>query len=164
MAQNDWEIVYLGLGSNLNHPRKQLEKAIESLKALEDCQWLKTSRFVESLPQGPQDQPNFINAVVCFKTRLTANNLLLACQTIEQALGKIKQREWGERIIDIDLLLYGDSVIEAPDLQVPHPQMLTRDFVILPLLEIEPTLKLPNGKPLSDYASQLPKTFIIHDE
>ncbi|PLA75182.1 2-amino-4-hydroxy-6-hydroxymethyldihydropteridine diphosphokinase [Hydrogenovibrio sp. SC-1] len=164
MVQNGWEIVYLGLGSNLNHPKKQLEKAIELLRALDDCQWLKTSHFVESQPQGPQDQPNFVNAVVCLKTRLTANSLLLACQTIEQTLGKIKQREWGERIIDIDLLLYGNEVIEEPHLRVPHPQMLTRDFVILPLLEIEPSLKLPNGKPLSYYASQLPETFIIHGE
>lgn len=164
MAQNGWKIVYLGLGSNLSQPKKQLEKAIELLKALEGCQWLETSRFVESLPQGPQDQPNFINAVVSLKTRLTAGDLLLACQTIEQSLGKIKQRDWGERIIDIDMLLYGDEVIEKPNLIVPHPQMLTRDFVVLPLLQIAPNLVLPNGKPLSYYASQLPETFIIHDE
>lgn len=164
MAQNDWITVYLGLGSNLSSPKTQLKKAIDMLQSLDGCQLVACSRFVQSLPQGPQDQPDFINAVVGLKTRLGARELLMACQSIEQTLGKVKQREWGERIIDIDILLYGEEVIGETDLVVPHPQMLARDFVILPLLEIAPDLTLPNGVPLSDYASKLSETFIVPDE
>lgn len=157
----DWKTVYLGLGSNLNQPKKQLEKAVELLKALVDCRWQATSSFVESRPQGPQDQPNFANAVLCLETRLSAMDLLRACQRIEQSLGKEKVRDWGERIIDIDLLLYDDAVIHEVDLIVPHPFMLERDFVLLPLLAIAPNLNLPNGQSLAHYAAKLSSTFIV---
>jgi len=161
MVDKIWQTVYLGLGSNLNQPKKQLEKAMDTLNALSGCRWLSASSFIESLPQGPQDQPNFINAVVAIETCLSPMDLLRACQAIELRLGKQKKRDWGERVIDIDLLLYGQQIIDEADLIVPHPNMLTRDFVLLPLLEISPELILPNGQPVAHYVSQLSETFVI---
>lgn len=162
MSNRPWQDVYLGLGSNLHQPRRQVEIAIEELKKLAGCEWQASSSLVASYPQGPQDQPDFVNAVVWLKTQLSAQDLLMACQSIERLMGKQKKRDWGERVIDIDLLLYGQSVIDTPDLTVPHPQMLLRDFVLLPLLEISPDVVLPNAQRVADYAPQLADSFIIH--
>ena len=101
---------------------------------------------------GPQDQPDFVNAVALLHTSLNAMPLLERLQSIEQQQGKIFKRHWGERTIDLDLLLYGGANINTPQLTIPHPQLTQRNFVILPLLEIAPQLCLPNGMKLSEVA------------
>lgn len=151
---------FIGIGSNLDDPKHQVLTAIESLKILPDSRWQAASRLYASRPQGPQDQPDFVNAVACVKTRLAPLALLDALQGIEQTQGKIKKRHWGERLIDLDVLLYGDQVIDNPRLQVPHPFMVERDFVLLPLMDILPEGRMPNGRTFKELASQVPDVFV----
>ncbi|WP_127470413.1 2-amino-4-hydroxy-6-hydroxymethyldihydropteridine diphosphokinase [Thiomicrorhabdus aquaedulcis] len=132
--------VYIGLGSNLANPSLQLRSALKAMANLPNTCLLSTSSFYGSAPQGPQDQPDFINAVCLLDTPLLPNELLKALQAIEQTQGRTKKRHWGERLIDLDILLYDDQVINAIDLTVPHPQLLLRDFVLQPLAEIAPGL------------------------
>ena len=132
--------VLIGLGSNLNDPKKQLLNAIDKIRLISDIAVLAQSSLYESSPQGPQDQENFYNAVILVSTNLPATSLLKSLQEIENDFGRIKTRRWGERVIDLDILFYGQNEIQSisPDLTIPHLQALTRDFVIIPALEIAP--------------------------
>ncbi|MDO8953927.1 MAG: 2-amino-4-hydroxy-6-hydroxymethyldihydropteridine diphosphokinase [Gammaproteobacteria bacterium] len=136
-------IVFLGLGSNLNSPIDQINQAITELANLPRTTMLDHSSLHHSKPLGPQDQPDFINAVVKLETELAPMDLLKACQALEQQHGRIKTRHWGERTLDIDILLYGNQLIDLPELTVPHPEMMNRAFVLQPLAEIAPELILP---------------------
>ncbi len=136
-------LVYLGLGSNLSDPCAQLEQAIHSLEMLPDCQILKCSSFYRSRPMGPQDQPEYINAIVSLETNLQAESLLDALQAIEQRQGRVRDRHWGARTLDLDILLYGDEVIDTDRLSVPHPGLHKREFVLYPLYELAPDLMVP---------------------
>jgi len=153
--------VLIGLGSNLNSPVEQIQTAIRSISSHNDIELLKTSSFYESLPQGPQDQARFINAVILIATSLKPTSLLLTLQDIERSQGKIKVRHWGERCIDLDILFIEQQIINQtnPDLIVPHPHALNRDFVLLPACEIEPDWQLADKSVLKDYLS----TCIRHD-
>ncbi len=148
-------ICYIGLGSNLANPPQQLHTAIAKLSALPYIQVINISQFYQTTPVGPQDQPDFVNAVVAIDTSLNAIDLLSQLQHIEQQQGRIRQQRWGPRTLDLDLLLYGDAIINTPQLTVPHPELLNRRFVIEPLLEIAPMLTLPDGGYLRDLASHL---------
>ena len=143
--------VLIGLGSNLCDPALQVTKAIAALSSLPQTRLIQASSLYQSLPQGPQDQDRFCNAVALLETRLTPAALLLALQAIEQQSGRIKTRHWGERILDLDLLFYGQHTIRLhdPDLCIPHPHALSRDFVLIPALEICPDWRLPDGSALS---------------
>mgnify|MGYP000235112462 CR=1 FL=1 len=145
--------VLIGLGSNLNKPQQQVAKAIEAIKNIDGIDFQRASSLYESSPQGPQDQENFCNAVVLVSTNTSPEALLLVLQDIENDFGRIKTRHWGERVIDLDILYYGQSIIDiqTPDLQIPHLQALTRDFVIIPALEITPDWCLPDGTLLKNY-------------
>jgi 2-amino-4-hydroxy-6-hydroxymethyldihydropteridine diphosphokinase len=132
-------IAYLGLGSNLYHPLEQIKQAINELSQLKNSKIIAQSSFYESNPVGPQDQPKFINAVIKLETELLPLELLTACQAIEHKQGRVKTRHWGERCIDIDILLFGKQRIALPELKVPHPEMHKRAFVLQPLFEIEPS-------------------------
>lgn len=145
--------VLIGLGSNLDHPQQQVIKAIDAIKRIEGVYSLQASSLYESSPQGPQDQDNFCNAVVLVSTNLLPSTLLALLQTIENDFGRIKTRHWGERVIDLDILFYGQQHIdsEQPDLHIPHRHALTRDFVMIPALEITPDWRLPDGSKLKDY-------------
>jgi len=151
MSNNTAISVLIGIGSNLNDPGFQVAQAISALTSLPHTQWIKSSSPYRSLPQGPQDQDLFCNAVALIETRLSPAELLLALQSIEQAFGRIKTRHWGERIIDLDILFYGQDTIllQEPDLCIPHPHALSRDFVLIPALEICPDWRLPDGSLLS---------------
>ena len=127
---------YLGLGSNLREPRRQLSRAFASLRTLPRSAILRQSRVYHSLPMGVRAQPNYYNQVIAIQTTLPAHALLRHCQAIEQKQHRIRKRRWGARTLDIDILLYGNQVIHTHDLIVPHPEMLKRDFVLIPLLEI----------------------------
>lgn len=128
--------VYLALGSNLNHPMMQLCQAIAALMALPHSEWVGSSSFYHSKPMGPQNQPDYINAVVAIDTQLTAKQLLAETQAVERLQGRVRTRRWGERVIDIDILLYGNEIHTEGQLQIPHPHMGERFFVMLPLLEV----------------------------
>ena len=149
--------VYLGLGANLNAPRKQIHAAVAALKALEDVEFVCVSHDYASKPMGPQDQPDYVNAVACVKTALKPEQLLDLTQAIELEHGRVRKEErWGPRTLDIDILLFGNDVINTPRLTVPHYGLTEREFVVYPLLEIAPTLVLPNNQSLADITKTLP--------
>jgi len=143
---------YLGLGTNLGDRRANLTKALQHLGQVPTVEIVKTSSIYETAPVGPQGQPDFLNQVVQAEVTCSARRLLELVQGIEQDMGRVRRRRWGERIIDIDILLYGDETIDEPDLQIPHPQMLARQFVLVPLAEIAPDLILPDGGRATDAA------------
>nr|WP_246261592.1 2-amino-4-hydroxy-6-hydroxymethyldihydropteridine diphosphokinase [Thiomicrorhabdus cannonii] len=149
------------MGSNLDHPERQLSEALQALAALPATRLLQQSHFYASKPQGPQDQPDFMNAVCLLETDLSAHALLQALQQIEQSQGRVKKRHWGERCIDLDILLYGDQSIQTPELTVPHKEMATRDFVLLPLAEISPGRVIPGMGRVETLIAQLEQTFVV---
>ena len=151
-------IVYIALGSNLNMPIQQLKLAIQAMADLPDTEIKKVSSLYQSQPLGPQDQPDYVNAVACLETGLSPLVLLDALQNIENGQGRIRLRRWGERTLDLDILLYDNQIIHNERLTVPHDDMQNREFVIVPLYEISPELILPDGVSLQ----QLVKRFSSH--
>lgn len=156
-----WFRVAIGLGSNLDDPAQQIKTAVQSLQALDSVRQFSMSDLWHSKPQGPQDQPYFVNAVCVFETCLTPEVLLTSLQAIEQKQGRIKQRHWGERLIDLDILLYADQRIEQPGLVIPHPYMHQRDFVLIPLAQVWPQDHLPGLGKLAELIAQLDDSFIL---
>lgn len=136
---------WIGLGSNLDDPRRHVERALEELDHLPLTRRLAASRLYVSRPQGPQDQSDFINAVALLETRLSPLALLDQLQALEQRHRRVRARRWGPRTLDLDLLLFDDSVLALPRLSVPHPELMRRAFVVVPLLELAPELALPDG-------------------
>jgi 2-amino-4-hydroxy-6-hydroxymethyldihydropteridine diphosphokinase len=143
-------VVYLGLGSNLGDRRAEIERAVAALGNLGRLE--AQSRLYETLPEGGALQPKYLNAVVRMETQHSARELLSACLDIERAQGRIRPsgQDKAPRTIDIDVLLYGGQVIDAPELQVPHPRLLVRPFVCIPLADVAlPGLRHPvTGEPL----------------
>lgn len=135
--------IYIGLGSNIEQPYLQIKNAMLALGSLPETKVLSDSGFFKSKPMGPEDQPDYINAVIELQTTMDAAELLKQCQFIEQQQGRIKTRHWGERSIDLDILLYQGQKIETDDLTVPHPGICMRDFVYLPLLKLNPGVEIP---------------------
>ncbi len=142
---------YLGLGSNLNTPQRQLRQALMSLSKLPRSVIVAKSMIYSSKAYGVRSQPTFCNMVIAVDTTLSAQDLLYCCQRIEKIHQRVRKKRWGPRTLDIDLLLYSDCTIRQAGLKVPHPEMINRDFVLTPLLEIYPQAKLPNGDSLSSY-------------
>jgi len=147
--------VIVGLGSNLCEPIKQVLLAFEKISQIAECKLVSKSSLYVSSPQGPQDQEDFCNAAVLLETTLTPVQLLQALQTIEVDTGRVKTRHWGERIIDLDIIFFGQQTLslKEPFLSIPHPQALHRDFVIIPTLEIAPNWLLPDNSPLAIHAA-----------
>jgi len=139
-------ITYIGLGSNLGDSRQIMAEAVQKLTSLGI---VKISHLYQSPPMGPQDQPNYHNAVVQLITDLAPLDLLDCLQALEQEAGRVRLRHWGERTLDLDLLIYGDERIQNERLTVPHVGVMERDFVLLPLLDIDTELQL-NGQSLKD--------------
>ncbi len=144
--------VYIALGSNLDNPLEQLKQAVESLKTFATN--FEVSPFYGSKPVGPQDQPDYVNAVAKFETDLSALALLDKLQSIENAQGRVRVRRWGERTLDLDIILYGDEQIQNERLTVPHIEMKNREFVIVPMYDLTPDLVLPSGKKLAEIYQQ----------
>lgn len=144
-------LCYLGLGSNLRSPERQLRKAIILLRTLPRSIVTNTSKIYQSLPWGVRSQPPYCNMVVAIHTSLSAQHLLMNCHCIEATLQRVPNKRWGARTLDIDLLLYGKEIINQRELTVPHPRMINRDFVLVPLLEIAPEAQLPSGEPLANF-------------
>jgi len=148
---------YLGLGSNLNSPKRQIHLAFQALRALPQTQILNISSLYQSEAAGVVGQPQYCNAVVSIKTRLPARRLLKHCQNLETTHGRVRKKHWGARTLDIDLLLYGKDSIQTPELTLPHPRLHVRDFMLAPLLELWPDANLPDGTPLTTCLDNLEK-------
>ncbi|MCH9699122.1 MAG: 2-amino-4-hydroxy-6-hydroxymethyldihydropteridine diphosphokinase [Gammaproteobacteria bacterium] len=133
---------YIGIGSNLDDPCRHVLTANQHLAALTGTQWIRSSSLYASSPMGPQDQPDYINAVAMVKTALTPHQLLTELQAIEHYHGRERKRHWGERTLDLDILVYGDLRIVSEQLTIPHVGIGQRAFVIFPLYDIAPTLHI----------------------
>lgn len=153
--------VYLALGSNLADPLHQVDAALAALDALPDTQRIATSTFYRTPPYGPADQPDYLNAAVALETALSPESLLDHTQRIELEHGRVRKAErWGPRTLDIDLMLFGDAVINTERLIVPHYDMLNRAFMLLPLCEIAPDACLPDGRLLKTILDTLDSSTI----
>lgn len=151
------ERVFIGLGSNLATPIEQLRSALATLAALPHTDLIAQSSFYSSDPLGPADQPRYVNAVVALDTELSPLALLDALQTIELEQGRTRKAErWGPRTLDLDILLFGERRLDEPRLTVPHYHMHARAFVLYPLAEIAPDLKLPDGRALTELLGACP--------
>ncbi|MET4027928.1 2-amino-4-hydroxy-6-hydroxymethyldihydropteridine diphosphokinase [Marinobacter sp. MBR-99] len=149
-------LAYVGLGSNLEDPTAQLARAVAELASLPGTTLQAQSPFYASSPVGPQDQPDFVNGAVQLATDLSPHQLLDHLQAIEQAHGRERLRHWGPRTLDLDLLLYGNDIIHDKRLTVPHAELANRDFVLQPLLDLNPELALPDGRRLDSLRRQCP--------
>ena len=129
---------YIGLGSNLDGPQQRIEHALATLDNLPLTRLITHSPLYASQPVGPQDQPDFVNAVALLATRLSPLALLDQLQALEQAQRRLRERHWGPRTLDLDLLLFDDRYLDLPRLRVPHPAMRERAFVLVPLADIAP--------------------------
>ncbi|MCK5830283.1 MAG: 2-amino-4-hydroxy-6-hydroxymethyldihydropteridine diphosphokinase [Methylococcales bacterium] len=139
--------VYIGLGSNLEHPIEQIKQARTAISDQANISEIKFSSLYRSPPMGPQDQPDYVNAVMSVSTSLTALEVLRVLQQIEKDFGRVRKGErWGARTLDLDLLLYADQQINVPDLMVPHIGLSERAFVMYPLAEIVPEYFVVPGK------------------
>ena len=141
-SKDFFHTAYLALGSNLGDKEANLRRALELLQQ-RGVEVVKTSSFICTEPYGVTDQPQFLNGVCEVRTSLAPLALLHTLLEIEQEMGRVRLRHWGERNIDLDLLLYEDVVMDTPELILPHPDMQNRDFVLLPLAEIAPELIHP---------------------
>ncbi|MEG0233282.1 MAG: 2-amino-4-hydroxy-6-hydroxymethyldihydropteridine diphosphokinase [Hafnia sp.] len=148
--------VYIALGSNLANPLHQVQSALNALAELPQTQLIATSSLYRTPPLGPQDQPDYLNAVVALDTDLSAENLLDHTQKIELEHGRVRKDErWGPRTLDLDILLFGDEIINTERLTVPHYDMKNRQFMLYPLAEIAPELHFPTGESLQSVMTQL---------
>lgn len=151
MPDNKLVKAYIALGSNMVIPAEQLSRALHALSILPQSSLLRCSSFYASKPMGPQDQPDYVNAVAELHTSLSPLELLRALQGIELQQGRERKGEhWGPRTLDLDILLYGAQTIENTDLVVPHYGMKERAFVLIPLAEIATDLELPCGTKISE--------------
>jgi len=139
-----WQPAYVGVGSNLEDPRAQVLRAIAALSEIPATRVVLVSPLYWSRPLGPVAQPDFVNGVVAVLTRLASRGLLTSLRSIESAFGRPEARQrWGPRIIDLDLLVFGRERCNDPDLTLPHPGVVERNFVLYPLADIAPDLDVP---------------------
>jgi 2-amino-4-hydroxy-6-hydroxymethyldihydropteridine diphosphokinase len=136
-------MAYVGLGANLGDRRAGILTALRELDALPTISVRRVSSLYETAPVGVTDQPDFLNAVAAVETGLTPRALLDALLHLENRMGRVRTLRWGPRVIDLDLLLLGDRTVAEPGLAVPHPRLRERGFVLLPLAEVAPGLRLP---------------------
>ena len=144
---------FIGLGSNLLSPAAQLQRCVDALAQLPESKLVAVSPFYGSAAIGPGQQPDYVNAVAQIDTALSPQALLAALQQIEQQQGRERGPErWLPRTLDLDILLYGDQVVNEAHLHIPHPRMGERNFVLLPLQDLAPNLALPDGRRVRDLA------------
>lgn len=151
-------LAYIGLGSNLENPVRQVLDALRELDGIQATRCVRHSSLYRTRPMGDGNQPDYINAVALLETGLDPHRLLRALQTIEQQHRRTREERWGPRTLDLDILLYGDEVIRENDLQVPHPGMHERPFVLYPLMEIAPEVRIPEKGMVKDLARLLAGT------
>ena len=137
-----WHSAYIGLGSNLQEPKKQLQQALVALEAIDEVKVITVSSFYQSEPYGEVKQDDFINATAALLTTLSPEDLLRQMLAIEIKHGRVRTEHWGPRCIDLDLLAYSTKLIESDFLKLPHPEIAKREFVLFPLAEIAPELMI----------------------
>lgn len=139
-------VVYIAIGSNLASPLEQVNAAVQAIGEIPDSRIVAVSSFYRTPPLGPQDQPDYLNAAVALDTALAPEALLDHTQRIELQQGRVRKAErWGPRTLDLDIMLFGDEVINTERLTVPHYDMKNRGFMLWPLFEIAPELVFPDG-------------------
>lgn len=139
-------LVYIAIGSNLASPLEQVNAAIRALADIPDSRVVRVSSLYRTPPLGPQDQPDYLNAAVALETSLAPEALLDHTQRIELQQGRVRKAErWGPRTLDLDIMLFGDAIINSERLTVPHYDMKNRGFMLWPLFEIAPQLHFPDG-------------------
>jgi 2-amino-4-hydroxy-6-hydroxymethyldihydropteridine diphosphokinase len=137
---------WIGLGGNLDDPATRLRRTVAELDHVPTSRLVRSSGLYGSRPVGPADQPDFINAVAELDTDLSPLMLLDELQGLEQQAGRVRTRQWGERTLDLDILLFDDRVVDTARLRIPHPELANRGFVLVPLAEIAPAIRLPDGR------------------
>jgi 2-amino-4-hydroxy-6-hydroxymethyldihydropteridine diphosphokinase len=140
-------VAFVGLGANLGEPQRQVQQAFRELDAIAHTRVVRTSSLYRSEPLGLADQPRFVNAVAQVETGLPAGRLLAELQAVEARHGRSRSFANAPRTLDLDLLLFGNAVLDVPGLKIPHPRMHERAFVLLPLLEIDPDVAIPGQGP-----------------
>ncbi|AIR60821.1 2-amino-4-hydroxy-6-hydroxymethyldihydropteridine diphosphokinase [Enterobacter sp. Ap-916] len=149
-------LAYIALGSNQASPLEQVSSALDALAAIPQSRMVATSSFYRTPPLGPQDQPDYLNAAVVLDTDLSAEALLDHTQRIELEHGRVRKAErWGPRTLDLDLMLFGDEVMHTERLTVPHYDMKNRAFMLVPLLEIAPECRFPDGQSVAAILASL---------
>lgn len=150
-------VAFVALGSNLDNPRAQVERALVELGTIADTNLVSHSRLYRSPPLGPPDQPDYVNAVAALETTLAPRALFDALLEIERAHGRTRDGErWGPRTLDLDLLMVGDAVQDEAGLTLPHPGLTQRAFVLYPLAELAPDLGIPGAGPLRAVLARVP--------
>ena len=137
------EDVFVGMGSNLGDKVGNCRGAIHKISNLEGCCFVKCSPFYRTDPVGVEDQDWFVNAVVWLQVEITPHQLMEKLLAIEAEMGRVRKKRWDARIIDLDILLFGNRIISDPDLKIPHPRLHLRRFVLVPLVDIAPDLEHP---------------------
>lgn len=149
-------LVYIAIGSNQANPLEQVSSALEAIASIEDSHVVAISSFYRTPPLGPPDQPDYLNAAVALETTLSADALLSQTQHIELKHGRVRKEErWGPRTLDLDIMLFGNEVITTSRLTVPHYDMKNRAFMLLPLLEIAPECRFPDGQTVRNILAEL---------
>lgn len=162
MSVTLWQPAYVGLGSNLDDPIRHVRAALAELGTIAGTRVVARSRLYRSPPAGPQDQPDYVNAVAGLLTQLAPAELLVALQAVERAHGRVRTGErWGPRTLDLDLLVYSDRVLNDAGLEVPHPRMHERAFVLVPLAEIAPGLRVPGHGLVAALAARCDATGLV---
>lgn len=156
------EQVYIAVGSNLGEPLLQAQQAIAALDAIPNSHVVSTSSVYRTKPLGPQNQPDFLNLAVLLETSLEPEVLLNHTQKIELELGRVRKEErWGPRTLDLDIMLFGNRIINTERLIVPHYGLKEREFMLYPLSEIAPFLVFPDGEKLSERLTQVPRNGLM---
>ena len=159
-AERGWTTAAVALGSNLADPVAQVRRAFTALAALPDTRLVARSRLYRTPAVGPP-QPDYVNAAGLLETRLGAAALFDALLAIEAAQGRTRGERWGPRTLDLDLLVYGDAVIDTPRLTIPHPQLALRPFVLVPLAEVAADIEVPGLGRVGDLCAACPGDGII---
>ncbi len=155
LRMTDSVFAFIALGANLNEPSTQVEQALQELDALPETRLVSRSRLYSSPPAGYVDQPDFINAVACISTRLSARGLLTHLLEIEHRHGRVRSFRNSPRTLDLDILLYNGLSQDEPGLRLPHPRMHERRFVLQPLAEIAPDTIIPGHGRVTDLLAKL---------
>ncbi|HHA2011026.1 TPA: 2-amino-4-hydroxy-6-hydroxymethyldihydropteridine diphosphokinase [Enterobacter mori] len=149
-------LAYIAIGSNQASPLEQVNAAVQALGEIPQSRIVAVSSFYRTPPLGPQDQPDYLNAAVVLDTALDAETLLDNTQRIELQQGRVRKAErWGPRTLDLDLMMFGNEIINTERLTVPHYDMKNRGFMLWPLFEVAPDLSFPDGIPLRDILDKL---------
>jgi len=149
---------YIGIGSNLGDTRRNCRRAIERIGRIPGCSITGLSGLYLTEPVGVEGQDWYVNGVVAISTSLSAQDLIKGLYTIEADMGRVRKERWGPRIIDLDILLFGQDVIREPNLTIPHPFMHERRFVIAPMVDLAPDLAHPTlGKKMTELLKMIPE-------